>query len=99
MTAEEAICVTSNSKHFATNDKGIYNTMSARCVRDNLAEIRGNANPKYAGKIDNGEMERKFVNFYNNKFSHNHTPKSFLTEREKVTIVNTINNMVIKDEK
>ena len=70
-----------------------------RCVRDNLAGIRGNANPMYAARIDNGEIEEKFVRFYTCKFSLNHTPKSILTDGEKNTIVRTIRNLVVKDEK
>ena len=56
-------------------------------------------NPKYAAKIDNGEIEQKFVNFYTSKFSPSHSSESILTNKEKSIIVNTIRNLVVKEEK
>ena len=55
-------------------------------------------NPKYAARIDNGLMEKKFVNFYIAKFSANHTPESVLSDGKKATIVNSIRNLNVKDE-
>ena len=85
---------TANSKY-----ESQYKSLSARCVRDNLAAIRGNVNPKYAPRIDNGQIEQKFVNYYSSKFSANHSSESILNDKEKYTIVKNIRNMVVKDEK
>ena len=56
-------------------------------------------NPKYAARIDNGQIEKKFVNFYFSKLSVNHTPESVLTDAEKATIVRTMKTLHVKDEK
>ena len=55
-------------------------------------------NPKYAARIDNGEIEQQFVKYYSNKFSANHSSESILTDKEISSIVNTISNLVVKDE-
>ena len=68
-------------------------------MRDNLAEVRGTVNPKYATRIDNGEMEEQFRRFYINKFFANHTSESILTVKEKQQIIKTVRNLVVKDEK
>ena len=71
-------------------------------MRDNLAGIRGNVNPKYAARIDNGEIEQQFVKYYSKQFLANHSSESksesILTDKEKSKIVNTISNLVVKDE-
>ena len=64
------------------------------CVRDNLAAIRSQVKPKYGARMDSGEIEKKFVSYYINKFSGNHTPGSVLTEKEKTSIFNTVTNLV-----
>ena len=74
-------------------------------MRDNLAAVRDDVNPIYAERIDNGEIEKKFVSFYIDKFSKNsdflanHTAQSNLTDKEKKPIVNSIKNLAVKEEK
>ena len=67
-------------------------------MRDHLAAIRSEVNPKYAARIDKGEIEKQFVNFYFAKFYANHTPESVLTDVEKANIVRSIQNLRVKDE-
>ena len=71
-----------------------------RCVRDNLAGMRSKVvSLKYAANIENGQMAKKFVDFYIAKFSTNHTQRSSLSEGEKRRIVNTVRQLAVKDEK
>ena len=74
----EKLAITSNSRLTKLPNilpKNEDKTSSARCVRDNLAGIRGNVNPKYAARIDNGEIEQQFVKFY--------SKKSFLQKKQE----------------
>ena len=69
-------------------------TKKIRCVRDTLAGFRSKVKPEYAARIDNGNIEKKFVSFYIYKFSGNHTPESFLTAGEKMNIFMTVRSQL-----
>ena len=43
-------------------------------------------NPKYAAGMNNGNLEKRFINDYFAKFSSNHTPKASLIEGEEKVI-------------
>ena len=75
----------------------IQNT-GLRCVRNNLAGIRSEVDPKFQARIDDREIEKQFVCFYLSKFSRNHTPESILTDWEKKMIFNTVRSLAVKEE-
>lgn len=52
-------------------------------------------NPKYAAGMNNGNLEKRFINDYFAKFSSNHTPKASLTEGEEKDISITMRSSLI----
>merc|ERR1719370_1179076 len=60
-----------------------------RCIRENLAAIRHDINPKYADCINNELL----INYYVDKYSINHGPGSSLNEDAKKSIAKHMSGM------
>ena len=60
-----------------------------RCIRENLAAIRNDINPKYADCINN----QLLINYYVDKYSTIHGPESSLNEDAKKSIAKHMSGM------